>query len=94
MRATVYILRRRGKRTRDHQGVAGELHLESVLSGSESHSVARLGSQAHLSSRNEDLLPPLYEPQLVAIGADALLLRGFESNEGTGHVQEWHCVVG
>ena len=93
MRATVYVLGRGGRRTRDHQGVAGELHLESVLSGSESHSLARLCSRAQLSSRTEDLIPPLYEPRLVAIGTDALMLRGFESSEGAGHVQEWHCVV-
>ena len=44
-------------------------------------------------SRTEDLLPPLYEPELVAIGHDGLLLRGFESSNGTGYVQEWRCVI-
>ena len=36
---------------------------------------------------------PLYEPELVAIGNGSLLLRGFESAQGTGYVQEWHCIL-
>ena len=37
--------------------------------------------------------PPLYEPELVAIGSDALLLRGYESANGVGYVQEWRCEL-
>lgn len=46
-----------------------------------------------ISSRPGDVIPPLYEPELVAIGAGALLLRGFESADGVGYVQEWRCEV-
>ena len=71
----------------------GELHLHSILRGSESHRVAQLRAADPRGSRTEDLLPPLYEPELVAIGHDGLMLRGFESANGTGYVQEWRCVL-
>ena len=97
MRVTVYLLRQRGRRLRDHQhveGIAGKLQLETVLRGSESHPVVRLRAQVLLSSQTTDLLPPLYAPQLAAIGRDSFLLRGFEADDDAGHVQEWHCAVG
>jgi hypothetical protein len=39
------------------------------------------------------LLPPLYSPELIAVARQALLLRGFQSDDGTAYVQEWRCVV-
>lgn len=95
MRVRVFALRRVGRRYTHHdqESVLGELHLHSVMHGAESHRVAQLRSQQARGSRTEDLLPPLYEPELVAIGADALLLRGYESANGVGYVQEWRCVL-
>ena len=95
MRVRVFAMRRVGRRYTHHDqdSVVGELHLHSILRGSESHRVAQLRAADPRGSRTEDLLPPLYEPELVAIGHDGLLLRGYESSNGTGYVQEWRCVV-
>ena len=67
--------------------------MHSVMRGSETHKTVQLCSPAGRSSREEQLLPPLYSPELIALGNGALLLRGFESNEEIGYVQEWRCVV-
>lgn len=95
VKVRVFALRRVGRRYTHHdqESVVGELHLHSILRGSESHRVAQLRAADPRGSRTEDLLPPLFEPELVAIGHDGLLLRGFESSNGTGYVQEWRCVV-
>jgi hypothetical protein len=61
--------------------------------GSEPYTVLELCRRAPLSSKDEHLLPPLYSPQVVAIGTDSILMRGIESNSGAGYVQEWHCVI-
>lgn len=95
VKVRVFALRRVGRRYTHHdqESILGELHLHSIMRGSESHRVAQLRSADPRGSRTEDLLPPLYEPELVAIGHDGLMLRGFESANGTGYVQEWRCVV-
>lgn len=95
MRVRVFALRRVGRRYTHHdqESVLGELHLHSIMQGTTSHRVAQLRARELRGSRGEDLLPPLYEPELVAVGADALLLRGFESSNGVGYVQEWRCVL-
>ena len=96
MRAKVFLLRHDGRRfhDRDQEGVEGELRMQSVVRGSEMHRVVQLCRRAQGSSREEELLPPLYGPELVALGSSALLLRGFESTGGVGYVQEWRCVLG
>ena len=38
-----------------------------------------------------DLLPVLFEPELIAVGNGSMLLRGYESAGGVGYVQEWRC---
>ena len=95
MRVRVFALRRVGRRYTHHdqESIVGELHLHSIMQGTTSHRVAQLRAREARGSRGEDLLPPLYEPELVAVGADALLLRGFESSNGVGYVQEWRCVL-
>ena len=95
MKVRVFVLRRVGRRYTHHdqESIAGELHLHSVMHGNESHRVAQLRSQGGRGSRGDDLLSPLYEPELVAIGSDALLLRGYESANGVGYVQEWRCEL-
>ena len=95
MKVRVFAMRRVGRRYTHHDqdSVVGELHLHSILRGSESHRVAQLRAADPRGSRTEDLLPPLFEPELVAIGQDGLLLRGYESANGTGYVQEWRCVI-
>lgn len=95
VKVRVFAMRRVGRRYTHHdqESILGELHLHSIMRGSESHRVAQLRSADPRGSRTEDLLPPLYEPELVAIGHDGLMLRGFESANGTGYVQEWRCVV-
>jgi hypothetical protein len=67
--------------------------MHSILRGSELHTVARLSARAIRSIHEEELLPPLYSPELVALGNGALLLRGFQSIDGAAYVQEWRCVV-
>jgi hypothetical protein len=97
MKAHVFPLRERGRRTRkseSREGVAGELQLTSTMHGSEMHTALRLCSREPLGIRDVDLLPPLYSPELVALGGGALLLRGFQSEDGTAYVQEWRCVIG
>jgi hypothetical protein len=95
MRVRVLMLRRNGRRqaNRGEEGIAGDLSMHAITLGSEIHKVARLCARMAMSSKDEDLLPALYAPELVAIGEGSLLLRGFESSDGAGHVQEWHCVL-
>jgi len=95
MKVQVFVLRRDGRRWEDRnaEGVAGSLRLHSVTIGSETHRVAQLHSRASRSSNDQQVLPPLYGPELIALGADSLLLRGFESSHGVGYVQEWRCVI-
>jgi hypothetical protein len=94
MRVRVFVLRRSGRRfhDRDQESIDGELRLDSTMSGHTMHRVAKLSAVA-VGSRSAELLPPLYEPELVAIGDSALLLRGFESAGGVGYVQEWRCEM-
>jgi hypothetical protein len=96
MKVRVFALRLRGRRspkTEDPEGVAGYLQMHSMLRGTELHTVARLCSRTGRSIHDEELLPPLYSPELVALGNGALLLRGFQSIDGAAYVQEWRCVV-
>jgi len=95
VRVRVFALRRVGRRYTHHDqdSVLGELQLHAILRGSESHRIAQVRSLDPRGSRTEDLLPPLYEPELVAVGHEGLLLRGYESSNGTGYVQEWRCVI-
>jgi hypothetical protein len=95
LKVRVYALRRSGRRFHDRgqECVRGELQLHSIMRGHETHRVAQLRAQDARGSRSDDLLPPLYEPELVAVGNGALLLRGYESSGGVGYVQEWRCVV-
>jgi hypothetical protein len=96
MKVRVFPLRQRGKRTSrsDAQpGVPGDLRMFSQMHGSELHVVARLCTRTERSSTDRELLPPLYAPELVAVGETALLLRGFQSVDGTAYVQEWRCLL-
>jgi hypothetical protein len=95
MRVQVFVLRRNGRRWQDRnpEGIAGELSLHSVTLGGETHKMAQLCSRGVRSSRDDALLPPLYAPELIALGDESLLLRGFESSNGIGYVQEWRCVL-
>ena len=95
MKVRVFLLRRSGRRfhDRDQESVEGVLRLDSTMNGHQMHRVAKLSAPASRGSRGAELLPPLYEPELVAIGHEGLLLRGFESANGTGYVQEWRCVI-
>jgi hypothetical protein len=91
MKATVYLLRKRGRRsarTEEREGVSGELHLSSTSTCTE----VRLSRAIERSSNRTDLLPPLYEPVLAALGNSSMLLRGYESIDGAAFVQEWHVL--
>ena len=46
-----------------------------------------------VAATDRELLPPLYAPELVAVGESALLLRGFQSVDGAAYVQEWRCLL-
>ena len=96
MRVRVFPLRRHGRRMERADladGIPGDLRMFSMVHGSEMHMVARLSSRADRGASHEELLPPLYRPELVAVGENALLLRGFQSIDGTAYVQEWRCLV-
>ena len=93
MRVRVHPLRRRGRhtpRTEHVDGIEGELTLQSVLQGTELHTVARLCA---LGGRPAELLPPLHSPELVALGNGAMLLRGFQSDDGVSFLQEWRVLL-
>jgi hypothetical protein len=96
MKVCVYPMRQRGRRfpDRNDEGIVGDLRMHSTSHGTEAHSVAQLCATVPLSSREEQLLPCLYSPELIAIGNTSMLLRGFESEDGTAYVQEWRCVIG
>jgi hypothetical protein len=96
MKVRVFSLRQRGKRTgrsEGEPGVPGDLRMFSQVHGTEMHMVARLCTRTDRSSQDRELLPPLYSPELVAVGERALLLRGFQSIDGAAYVQEWRCEV-
>jgi len=96
VRVRVFSLRQRGRRMprgENAEGVPGDLRMYSIAHGSEMHSVARLCHRAERSSNDRELLPPLFAPELVAVGDGSLLLRGFQSVEGAAYVQEWRCVI-
>ena len=97
MKVRVFPLRIRGKRTHrseEQPGIAGDLRMFSQVHGSEMHMVARLCVRTERSSTDRELLPPLFAPELVALGESALLLRGFQSIDGAAYVQEWRCMLG
>jgi hypothetical protein len=58
-----------------------------------SGSVASLTLQARGNQTREGCLAVLYEPVLVALVADGMRFRGFESVDGTGYAQEWLVEV-
>jgi hypothetical protein len=93
MKVQVFLLRRNGRRWQDRnaEGIAGELRLHSITVGSETHKVAQLCTRGDRSSWTKELLPPLYSPQLVALGNSVMMLRGYESCNGVAYVQEWRC---
>jgi hypothetical protein len=96
MKVRVFTLRSKGRRTprsEATEGVPGDLRMHSMMHGSELHCVARLCHRADRSSNDRELLPPLYSPNLVALGEASLLLRGFQSVDGVAYVQEWRCVI-
>ena len=95
MKARVIALRRRGRKLREMggEGLTVDLQLHAILVGSVMHRVVQLRARDERGSREYSLLDPLYEPELVALGAGSLLFRGFESADGAGYVQEWHCVL-
>ena len=96
MRVRVYPLRARGRRVdrpENQDGVPGDLRMYSQVHGSEMHMVARLCTRTDRSSTDRELLPPLFSPELVAMGDKALLLRGFQSVDGAAYVQEWRCLL-
>ena len=74
-------------------GIPGDLRMYSMVQGSEMHRVARLCTRTDRSSTDRELLPPLFSPELVAVGDRALLLRGFQSVDGAAYVQEWRCLL-
>lgn len=95
MKVRVFPLRKNGRRTERaaQDGVPGDLRMYSLVHGTEMHRVARLCTRTDRSSNDRELLPPLFSPQLVAVGDRALLLRGFQSVDGAAYVQEWRCLL-
>lgn len=92
MKVRVTALRRAGRRfhDRNQESVDGLLRIHSTLHGQQAHRVARVCG-FNSAPKEEDLLPVLYEPELIAVGNGSMLLRGYESTGGVGYVQEWRC---
>lgn len=95
MKVKVFLLRRSGRRFHDRgqEGVDGELRMHAMTRGAETHKVAQLCRRVQGSSKDEEVIPPLYCPELVAVVNGAMLLRGYESAGNVGYVQEWRCVI-
>ena len=92
MRFRVYLLRHRGRRTkRDGDGVVGNMLMSSTLRGNTNIEQMSLTELDVRGSRSIDVVLPLFEPVLVAMGGTGFLLRGYEFAEGTAYVQEWRC---
>ena len=94
MKVRVTALRRAGRRFHDRgqETVDGLLRVHSTMHGEQAHKVARLCPESG-APKEADLLPMLFEPELVAVGNGTLLLRGYESAGGAGYVQEWRCEL-
>jgi hypothetical protein len=99
MRCRVHLLRRRGRRlsrkeTENGPVYEGELSTYCMDGKGERSFVASLSGPRPLMVR---ILPDLYEPALVALGGQVVILRGFERlGEGDAAcavVQEWRCEV-
>ena len=95
MKVQVFIQRRNGRRTKERgaEGLAGEIRMQTVMVAGESVTSVHLARRTSMSCWDEDLIAPLYEPNLVAIGDNSLLLRGYEATESGSHVQEWHVLM-
>ena len=95
MRARVFLLRRRGRRLKERggEGLPGTLAMHSITHGNSLVRVATLTTTQERGSKQTDVIPPLHEPELVAIGQESVLLRGYEAEDGAGYVQEWMCVI-
>lgn len=63
------------------------------MRGSESYTLVQLTSTVAMSIHDVELLPPLYSPQLVALGNDALLLRGFEAETARRTCRSGTCCL-
>ncbi|HZZ93927.1 MAG TPA: hypothetical protein VFE23_15305 [Usitatibacter sp.] len=95
MNVKVFVLRRQGLvfRDRDREGIDGALRMHSIVHAGRLHRVAQLCRRALNGSREEEMLPPLHQPELVSLDEGAIVLRGFEVCDGAGYVQEWRCEV-
>jgi hypothetical protein len=95
MNVLVFVLRRHGRsfHDRDREGLEGALRMHSIVRGGRLHRVAQLCRRDVNSSREEELLPTLHQPQLLGLEEGAIVLRGFEVCDGAAFVQEWRCEV-
>jgi len=94
MKVRVTALRRSGRRFHDRsqESVDGVLRIHSTMHGQQAHRVARICAFSS-APKEVDLLPMLFEPEIIAVGNGSMLLRGYESTGGAGYVQEWRCDV-
>jgi hypothetical protein len=96
MRARILPLRNLGRRLPENEihglpGLLGELQTAQIHQGNSSYGVAHLMDPE--SPIPSPLLPDLFEPTLVFIGPQALLLRGYEKVDGRAVMQEWRCEL-
>ena len=93
MYSTVKRLRTRGIRNHDRdiqsdQGTAGDITL--VMCGGS----AELKISSDDGSRQEPIMPILFDARLVTMHSDKMLFRGIERGEGGAeYVQEWSVMV-
>lgn len=93
MNSVIKLLRHYGRRKPDREiqsepGTIGDLTLALCAGGCE----AKLSGDD--GSRQEPLIPILYEARLITMHGNKMLLRGVErSPDGAEHVQEWSVLI-
>lgn len=98
MLATVFRMRENGARREDERsgaGVTGQLLLMWSV-GTPKTAPFRSLTLSSSDGMAKQLLPPLFEPQLLTLGANGMMFRGFERRvspiESYSVLQEWHVL--
>jgi hypothetical protein len=97
MRCSVVQTRRLGRRLtaqeiRDAQPVIGELLVMDWLTGNASRRALRVARLLHGElDRHSDLLHPLFDPALVRMTAECMVLAGIEVNSDATHAPVDHA---
>ena len=96
MKVRITAFRHNGKRLTDAE-IANQGPLEGELISAQVADkrgfYRRADLQAPKGSGLTDTLATLFEPELMQIGENMLLLRGIEKRAGRAYLQEWRCEL-